>query len=277
MSFEKLWKTSGSEEEGGLLQSSWPCTMQLYQLVPTAITDDPQNVSDSIQWKFIGCFCYRSVWSVSSAPQSFRDPNFFKAEAQPSSICGLQETLTTTHQLTKANEERDWEGTSALNCLHQVGASLAAPLARVCHMGPSNCQRSGKCSKIVNPGRKHQFSNHLVLYLSTLLRFSSCLAKNKTQLGSFGCSSIGLAASLHLRFLVFTPGFVGEWEGLGRERKNHLKCIPPGRIRDTYQVIPTSILNIFLNISFIYSWETQKERGTGTGRERSRLHVGSTM
>ena len=36
-------------------------------------------------------------------------------------------------------------------------------------------------------------------------------------------------------------------------------------------------LNIFFKILFIYSWETKKERGRDTGRERSRLHAGSPI
>ena len=34
------------------------------------------------------------------------------------------------------------------------------------------------------------------------------------------------------------------------------------------------ILFFFLKILFIYSWETQRESGRDTGRERSRLHAG---
>ena len=34
---------------------------------------------------------------------------------------------------------------------------------------------------------------------------------------------------------------------------------------------------MFLKILFIYSWETQRERGRDTGRGRSRLHAGSPM
>lgn len=81
----------------------------------------------------------------------------------------------------------------------------------------------------MNPGRKNQCSNYLVFQHS--FQIFKLFGKKETQLGPFDCSATGSASPpLHLCFLVFTPGFVGESGVRKGERKNDLKCDSPRQI-----------------------------------------------